>query len=227
MAYLGRHGASAPLNSADIPDNSITAAKIVDGAVGVADIGENAVGTSEIADSVTLVTPNLGTVASGDLSNTALVFPTGHVLQVIQGTPNPTNYDSASFSEVTCTNWTATINKSISGSSIFATWHCTYKTYQGDSVHSANLFIDFDRTAPTSSTGINQQRAHVGIEDVSERWTNIFSGHSGSFVDTSTATGNHTYVAHIRGGSSSSVTPYGSIRGTEGESTLVLMEIVT
>ena len=33
MAYLGRRGALAPVTSADIPDNSITAAKIVDGAI--------------------------------------------------------------------------------------------------------------------------------------------------------------------------------------------------
>ena len=33
MSYLGRRGASAALTSADIPDDSITAAKIVDGAV--------------------------------------------------------------------------------------------------------------------------------------------------------------------------------------------------
>ena len=33
MSYLGRRGASAALTSADIPNDSITAAKIVDGAV--------------------------------------------------------------------------------------------------------------------------------------------------------------------------------------------------
>ena len=33
MAFLGRRGGAAALTSADIPDNSITAAKIVDGAV--------------------------------------------------------------------------------------------------------------------------------------------------------------------------------------------------
>ena len=33
MAYLGRPGATAPLTSADIPDNSITGAKIVDDAI--------------------------------------------------------------------------------------------------------------------------------------------------------------------------------------------------
>lgn len=56
MAILGRPPASAPLNSTDIPDNSITASKIVDGTVGVADIGANAVGTSELVDgSVTAI----------------------------------------------------------------------------------------------------------------------------------------------------------------------------
>ena len=38
MSYLGRKGATAPLSSTDIPDNSITSAKIVDGAVTGSDI---------------------------------------------------------------------------------------------------------------------------------------------------------------------------------------------
>ena len=48
MAYLGRRGALAPVNSAAIPDNSITAAKIVAGAVD-ADIGDNAVTLAKMA----------------------------------------------------------------------------------------------------------------------------------------------------------------------------------
>ena len=43
MAYLGRKGASAALTSADIPDNSITAAKIVDGAVAAGDLASDVV----------------------------------------------------------------------------------------------------------------------------------------------------------------------------------------
>ena len=50
MAYLGRPGATAPLTSADIPDDSITAAKIVDGTIAVGDIGTNAVGADELAN---------------------------------------------------------------------------------------------------------------------------------------------------------------------------------
>ena len=73
MSFLGRTPSNAPLTSADIPDGIVTAA----------DLAPDSVGTSEIADSVTLVTPNLGTVATGNLSNSAIVYPAGHVIQVV------------------------------------------------------------------------------------------------------------------------------------------------
>ena len=38
MAYLGRKGASAALTSADIPDNSITAAKIATDTIAAGDV---------------------------------------------------------------------------------------------------------------------------------------------------------------------------------------------
>jgi len=83
MAYLGRHGASAPLNSADIPDNSITASKIVDGAVGVADIGENAIGASELdIANITGVLPVGVTGGSGLSAIPSSGLPSGSVLQV-------------------------------------------------------------------------------------------------------------------------------------------------
>lgn len=77
MAYLGRPGATAPLTSADIPDNSITAAKIVDATIVAADLAPDSVGTSEIADSVTLVTPNIGTPSAGVVTNLSGVLPVG------------------------------------------------------------------------------------------------------------------------------------------------------
>jgi len=43
MAYLGRPGATAPLTSADIPDNSITAAKIVDATIAAGDLANDVV----------------------------------------------------------------------------------------------------------------------------------------------------------------------------------------
>ena len=48
MAYLGRPGATAPLTSADIPDNSITTAKIVDDNVTAAKIPAGAVSSDVV-----------------------------------------------------------------------------------------------------------------------------------------------------------------------------------
>ena len=50
MAYLGRPGATAPLTSADIPDNSITAAKIVADTIAAGDLAPNSVDSSELVD---------------------------------------------------------------------------------------------------------------------------------------------------------------------------------
>ena len=74
MAYLGRRGALAPVNSADIPDNSITAAKIVEGTITVGDIGTDAVGTDELANNVVIATSGAITTTGG--SN---VFDSGAV----------------------------------------------------------------------------------------------------------------------------------------------------
>ena len=123
MAYLGRKGATAPLTSADIPDNSITSAKIVADTIAAGDLAPNSVDSSELVDgsidtshiganqvtaakvaadvattagtqtftnktltSPVLTTPALGTVATGNLSNTAIVYPAGHILQVLHDT---------------------------------------------------------------------------------------------------------------------------------------------
>jgi hypothetical protein len=165
---------------------------------------------------------NASDLASGTLATARMAA--GTVIQVVQGTPSTTGYTSTSFTDVTCTDWTATINKSISGSSIFASWNTSYSTYQGNNSNGAYAYIHFNRTAPTSVTDINKQVAYARREN-GDTYHNVFSGHSGSFVDTSSATGNHTYVAHIIGGSVSSSIPEGVINTKE--STLVLMEVIT
>ena len=50
MPYIGKEPARVPVTAADIPDDSITAAKILDGVITAADIGANAVNTSELVD---------------------------------------------------------------------------------------------------------------------------------------------------------------------------------
>ena len=48
MAYLGRPGATAPLTSADIPDDSITASKIASGAITAADVAADMATQTEL-----------------------------------------------------------------------------------------------------------------------------------------------------------------------------------
>ena len=50
MASLGRRPGAAPLTSADIPDNSITAAKIVDATIAAGDLAADSVDSSELVD---------------------------------------------------------------------------------------------------------------------------------------------------------------------------------
>jgi len=111
MAYLGRPGATAPLTSADIPDNSITGAKIVAGTIEASDVAADMATQAELDLKAPLASPaftgtptgitgshitsgtlgntvqdnitRLGTVTAGNLSNTAIVYPAGHVLQIV------------------------------------------------------------------------------------------------------------------------------------------------
>ena len=83
MAYLGRKGAAAALNSADIPDNSITSAKIVAGTIEASDVAADMATQAELeAQRTDSSITTLGTVTAGNLSNTAIVYPDGHILQV-------------------------------------------------------------------------------------------------------------------------------------------------
>ena len=58
---------SDAIATADLADNSVTTAKIA----------ADAITTAEIADSVTLVTPNIGTPSAGVVTNLSGVLPAG------------------------------------------------------------------------------------------------------------------------------------------------------
>ena len=164
MSYLGRRGASAALTSADIPDASITAAKIMDGTIVAADLAPDSVGTSEIADSVTLVTPNIGTPSAGVVTNlsgvlpaavtggsglTALgtvatgtigsgvTFPAGHVLQA--ETSSYSNDVSTSSTAFVPTGHTITIDPIKSNSKIIVSYNTgsTHWNAQNGNSHGA------------------------------------------------------------------------------------------
>ena len=50
MGYLGRSPTPSPIDTSDIPANSIDASKIIDGAIAVADVADNAITEDKIAD---------------------------------------------------------------------------------------------------------------------------------------------------------------------------------
>jgi hypothetical protein len=100
MAYLGREAAKAPLVTADIPDDSITAAKIVDATIAAGDLAANSVDSSELVDGsidtshiadnqVTLAKMAGGTdgnIISYDASGDPVAIATGDDGQVLTST---------------------------------------------------------------------------------------------------------------------------------------------
>ena len=95
MAYIGRRSAAAALVTGDIPNDSITGAKIVDDAIDSEHYVAGSVDAAHVAADVATQAEleaqrtdssitTLGTVTAGNLSNTAIVYPTGHVLQTIR-----------------------------------------------------------------------------------------------------------------------------------------------
>ena len=78
MAYLGRPGATAPLTSADIPDNSITASKIASGAITAADVAADMATQAELDTKLSLA----GGTMTGDLIPST---PLSHRNMIING----------------------------------------------------------------------------------------------------------------------------------------------
>ena len=154
MSYIGRTKTPAPLTSADIPDGIVTAA----------DLAPDSVGTSEIADSVTLVTPNLGTVATGNLSNTAIVYPAGHVVQVKKGTATAqSTTDSTSFTSTPFkTSLDVDITPVLNNSAFFIT--ATFPNYQSNAT--SYCYMDLYRNSSSTTETYNLSGYANGISVV-------------------------------------------------------------
>jgi len=150
-------------------------------------------------------------------------FPAGHVIQAVSMSNN-TWYQSNGLSVVTCTNYTKTINKQLgSGSKILALFSYTGNAYQGNVHYGAALNLYWVRTAPTSANFWDGYQ-FIRNEAADDTYYNMYCNNGGQFEDTSTATGNHTYVATITGGSSQSNTPRGAVADA-GTQSVTLMEV--
>jgi len=86
MPYIGKEPAKVPVTAADIPDNSITAAKIVDGVITAADIGPNAVDTSELVDDAVTADKLANSINTAIAANTAKVTNATHTGDVTGAT---------------------------------------------------------------------------------------------------------------------------------------------
>ena len=84
---------------------------------------------SPTLNSPTLVTPALGTVATGNLSNSAIVYPTGHVIQVVSSGAIEQAYQDNSSSYKLVTSHTLPITPSLESSKVLVTICFSARSY--------------------------------------------------------------------------------------------------
>ncbi len=87
MSYIGRKGATSPLNSGDIPDgiiiaadlapNSVDSSELVDGSVDNSHLADDAVGTDELANDVVINTS--GSITTTGALSSATLTTTGNI----------------------------------------------------------------------------------------------------------------------------------------------------
>ena len=193
MSYLGRPGATAPLTSADIPDDSITAAKIASGAITAADVAADMATQAELdlkapLASPVLVTPNLGTPSAVTLTNAT--FPAGHVLQV-KSTTIVAMYSSNSSSFADITGLSVAITPSSSSNKILVFASLQFGTNSASGYPVFRMLRD--------STEINSGTV-VGSRISGILLSNIYSNDAGSglmmnthFLDSPATTSATTY----------------------------------
>ena len=108
MAYIGRASGRAALVTADIPTDSINSDHYVDASIDTAHIGANQVTAAKVAADVATQAEldaqrtnssitTLGTVTAGNISNAAIVYPAGHVLQCLQSFDDDEHTVSSSY----------------------------------------------------------------------------------------------------------------------------------
>ena len=237
MAYLGREAAKAPIVTSDLPNDGVTLAKMTggtDGQIITYDASGDPVAVGPGTDGQVLTSTGAGSPPAFEA-----VPSGGKILQIVHGTNTSTGYTGTLFTDVTATAYTGTINKSISASTIKVFWSCTGNVYQNNQyVEGCSLNIFWMRTAPTGAGPFGG--ANSGAGDIDEGpfmymsdeagtrtgYLNMSAVMSSIFQDTSSATGNHTYVAHFRAGKNGVITPYGGITDN-GEQIIVMMEVAT
>ena len=117
MSYLGRKGAISPLNSADIPDNSITGAKIVAGTIEASDVAADMATQAELDLKAPLASPAFtgtptGITAAHITSGALPVGVTGGtgLSGTILATHTMTIASPGYYTSTNGNTWTSTVN---------------------------------------------------------------------------------------------------------------------
>lgn len=157
---------------------------------------------------------SLGTVTAGNLSNSAIVYPAGHVIQVVNNTYT-TGSNSSSFGDTiakveisSATNYKGTINNVGASNHVWVI--CSFQLRMESSSHNpgGEVVITRDTTDLWSGTDYDQYNYHSGGSNNNVGTDNTITL---SWVDESPATGTNIYylsgrrydantTAYVKGG---------------------------
>ena len=139
---------------------------------------------------------------SGDAATlgSGVTFPTGHIVQsAVLSMAEATTYTYESTgSEVTATNITLSLNKIHSSSRLIMQYSIGFNLYFGNDYYAQGNTRWF-RSAPSNAT-FGRCKAYRASEDEQTKYLNSYHIMNGGWVDTSTATGTHTYVFKLTEG---------------------------
>ena len=155
MSMIGRQPARAAMTADDIGNNTIDSNKIINSSIVAADIGalDASVMTGIMPVGVTGGSglTALGTVASGNLSNTAIVYPAGHVKQTLN------------FSNLYATSTTSTSYQNVEQSS-GVVWEpsITPSATSSKVLFTASICVQGDRSGASEGRGDVQISTQIG-----------------------------------------------------------------
>jgi hypothetical protein len=233
----------ATIVAADLAPDSVDSSELVDGSIDTSHIGANQVTAAKVAADVATQAEldaqrtnssitTLGTVTAGNLSHADIVYPTGHVIQVIETFVGTTSSQSLSTNVVASITGLSRTITCLSGSKvlIFARWNG--EASSNPHGHVFGLKRDTTEIGLPSGYGSRSYGIHHGSQgyhgdDNDSTPENV----SFQFLDTPGTASEVTYYLTVT--CSSAVTLYnqrtvndGNFAGNEREtSSLILMEI--
>ena len=137
---------------------------------------------------------------NSEIADLGASFPAGHIVQsaVLSMAADSTYTYESTGAEVTATNITLSLNKANSSSRLIMQYSIGFNLYFGNDYYA---FGDtrWVRTAPSTAT-FGRCKEYRSSENEQTKYMNSYHLMNGGWVDTSTATGTHTYVFKLTEG---------------------------